>query len=352
MPVKLQVLVVDDSALMRKLISNLLTSDPGIEVVDTAQDGLEAVQKVADLRPDAVTLDVEMPRLGGLEALSQIMQHNPTPVVMLTGLDNPDIALEALQRGAVDFVLKPSGTIAVDLYKIREELIHKVRLARLVNRRKLTDLPKSHASALSSVSPRHGRRPGRRIVVIGASTGGPRAIEYVLAGLPGDLPISVLVVQHMPAGFTHSFAQRLNRQSALHVEEAEDGCRLSPGHVFVAAGGYHMRIHPGGVIRLDQSPPVNGLRPAADLTMIDVARVYGPRSIGVVLTGMGSDGAQGAQAIKAAGGLVVAQDQATSVVYGMPRAASKAGAVDRILPLTDIPAAIVEAAAGELEHQP
>jgi two-component system chemotaxis response regulator CheB len=358
MTIKLQVLVVDDSALMRRLISDLLESDPGIQVVGTARDGQEAVEKVATLRPDVVTMDVEMPRMNGLEALSQIMQKHPTPVVMLTGLDDASVALEAMERGAIDFVLKPSGTISVDLYKIREELINKVRLARLVNLRKLSGEVSPRSPSLpGTVSLDPGRmRP--QAVVIGASTGGPRAVEVVLAALPADLPAAVLVVQHMPAGFTRSFAQRLDQRSPMPVREAEDGHRLAPGHAFVAPGGYHLRVRRGGrgsngVVRLDdRSPPLSGLRPAADVTMGDVADVYGPDSVGVVLTGMGSDGAQGVQRIKAAGGVVIAQDSETSVVYGMPRAAARTGAVDWILPLDEIPAAIVRAVTQKREVDP
>ncbi len=349
MAIKLQVLVVDDSALMRRLISDLLESDPGIEVVGTARDGQEAVEKVRSLRPDVVTMDVEMPRMNGLEALSRIMQDHPTPVVMLTGLDDASIALEAMERGAIDLVLKPSGTISVDLYKIREELISKVRLARLVNLRKATGnmIPRSPAPLATGSFDPHQTRP--QAVVIGASTGGPQAVEFVLAALPAELPAAVLVVQHMPAGFTRSFAQRLDQHSPLRVQEAENGHRLTPGHVFVAPGGCHMRVRRGrrngdGVIRLDdQSPPIGGLRPAADVTMGDIAEVYGSSSVAVVLTGMGADGAQGAQRIKAAGGVVIAQDQETSVVYGMPRAVARAGVVDEVLPLAEIPAAILHA---------
>lgn len=370
MPAKLQVMVVDDSALMRRLISDLLESDHGIEVVGTARDGQEAVEKVAALRPDVITLDVEMPGVNGLEALSQIMRQFSTPVVMLTGLSDADVALEAMERGAVEFVIKPSGTISVDLYKVREELIRKVRLARLANLRKLTWLS-APASVVPPPVPATGSTTSEQCaVIIAASTGGPRAVEHVLEALPGGLPATVLVVQHMPAGFTHSFAQRLDQRTALRVQEAEEGDRVTAGHAFVAPGGYHLRVRPGSrnsgsvlssskgsvlnsskgsIIRLDDSAPVGGLRPAADITMIDVAEVYGIGSVGVVLTGMGSDGARGVQQIKAAGGVVIAQDQETSVVYGMPRAAASTGVVDQVLPLSDIPAAIVRAVTRRLE---
>ncbi|RME86170.1 MAG: chemotaxis response regulator protein-glutamate methylesterase [Caldilineae bacterium] len=353
MSIKLQVLVVDDSALMRRLIGELLESDPGIEVVGTARDGMEAVEKVLELRPDVVTMDVEMPRMNGLDALSQIMQRFPVPVVMLTGLTEAEVALEAMERGAVDFVLKPSGTISMDLHEIRDELVHKVKLARLANLRKLS----SPVLPAPSV-PSYGRRRVRSkhpAVVIGASTGGPRAVESVLAALPGDLPAPVLIVQHMPPGFTRSFAQRLDQRSALAVKEAEGGEALEPGNAFVAPGDFHLRVQAAGSagrVKLEQSPPVNGVRPAVDVTMKDVAEVYGRGAVGVVLTGMGADGAQGAQHIRAAGGIVIAQDQESCVVFGMPRAVIRAGAADRVLPLEDIPAAIVQALAKNREVQP
>jgi len=339
--VKVQVLVVDDSALMRKLICELLESDPNIEVVDTARDGYEAVEKVAKLHPDVVTMDVQMPRMSGLEALSHIMSQCPTPVIILTGLNNPQLAIEALERGAVDFVLKPSGTISMDIYKIRQELIQKVKLAPLVNIRKMVQ--RGITPPLPPLKTPF-RIPGKRVVVIGASTGGPRALNHCLSSLPSHLPAAVLVVQHMPPGFTRSFAERLNRRSPLEVKEAEEGDVILPGRAYVAPGDYHMVVEKRGnqeVIHLDKSPPVKGLRPSADVTMRSVAEVFGAGSIGVILTGMGSDGADGLKAIKERGGITIAQDRSTSIIYGMPRAAVRSGCVDKVLPLGEIPKEIV-----------
>ena len=345
----LKVLVVDDSALMRRLLSELLASEPDIEVVGTARDGAEAVEKTKALRPHVVTMDVQMPHMDGLEALGHIMREVPTPVVILTGLEDEAIALEALSRGAVDVVLKPSGPISVDIAKVKEELVHKVRMARAANIKRLINGPVPGRRPRPPVEPPPTVGPGTRMwaVVIAASTGGPRAVEYVLCSLPGNLPATVLVVQHMPPGFTRSFAERLNRICNLNVREAQDEDVLEPGHAFIAPGGYHMRVARGtrlrGTIHLDQTAPVNGVRPSADVTMMDVARVFGARTVGVVLTGMGADGAQGLLAIREAGGITIAQDQVTSVVYGMPRMAVTVGGARTVLPLEDIPAAIVRA---------
>lgn len=338
---KVQVLVVDDSALMRKLISDLLESDPRIEVVDTARDGVEAIEKTCRLHPDVVTMDIQMPRMSGLDALSHIMGQCPTPVVVLTGLTDPNLAFEALERGAVDFVLKPSGTISVDIYKVRQELVEKVKLATLVNLRKVT-AKIAPASPIALRAP--PGTPGKRAVAVGASTGGPKALDHLLSSLPVGLPAPVLVVQHMPPGFTRSFAERLNQRSPLLVKEAEEGDAVLPGRAYVAPGDHHMLIERQGgreIIRLDKSPRVKGLRPSADVTMRSVADVYGAGSIGVVLTGMGSDGAEGLKAIKERGGVTIAQDRATSIIYGMPRAAVESGCVDKVLPLDKIPGEIV-----------
>jgi len=331
---------------MRKLISDLLESDPRIEVVDTARDGVEAVEKTCRLRPDVVTLDIQMPRMSGLDALSHIMSQCPTPVVVLTGLTNPDLAFEALERGAVDFVLKPSGTISVDIYKVRQELVEKVKLATLVNLRKVVAKVAPAAPIALKAPP---GAPGGRGVAIGASTGGPKALDRLLSSLPAGLPAPVLVVQHMPPGFTRSFAKRLNQRSPLLVKEAEEGDIVLPGRAYVAPGDHHVLIEKQAgreIIRLDKSPRVKGLRPSADVTMRSVAEAYGAGSIGVILTGMGSDGTEGLKAIKEQGGVTIAQDKATSVIYGMPRAAVESGCVDKVLPLNEIPREIVRILAG------
>lgn len=348
---QLDVLVVDDSSLMRKLITDLLESDPGVKVVGTAGDGLEALQQIAALRPDVVTLDVEMPRMSGLEALERIMREMPLPVIMLSGLTRPEVTLTALELGAVDFVLKPSGVISVDLYKIRDELLNKVKIAVLANATKLAR-PARPSLAEAMLPPPLPQPPLTadskqwRVIVVAASTGGPRALEVLLPGLPGGLPAATLVVQHMPKGFTTSLAKRLDKRSELRVREAKDGKVIEPGRAYIAPAGHHLLLDSSRSrnhvrFRLDDSPPVMGLRPAADRLMESAAQVYGQRCIGVVLTGMGSDGTQGIRAIKQRGGQTIAQDQASSVIYGMPRSAAESGFVDQVLPLEAIAAAIV-----------
>lgn len=350
---QLQVLVVDDSKLMRTLITDMLQSDPAINVIGTAKDGIDALYQISALQPDVVTLDVEMPRMTGLEALEHIMREMPLPVVMLSGLNEAEITLKALALGAVDFVVKPSGTISVDLYKVRDELLHKVKVAMFADATKLSPattppsvqehrstppLPPPTTTAVKSAM--------RRLVAIAASTGGPRTLDVLLQNLPGSLPAAILVVQHMPRGFTSSLAERLNTRSDLAVKEAKDGETIAAGQVYIAPAGHHLMLDPSPSpnhvrLLLDDSPPIMRLRPAADLLMTSAAEVYGERCIGVILTGMGSDGTQGIQAIKEYGGYTIAQDRATSVIYGMPRSALNSGFIDQVLPLHEIAPAIV-----------
>lgn len=341
----IDVMIVDDSALMRRIIAGLLESDPHIRVVATAADGQEAIEKLETIRPHVMTLDVEMPRMDGLATLRQIMQYAPVPVVMLSGIKEAATVVRALELGAVEFVAKPSGNISVDLYKVREELITKVKLATLVN---LDRAPESKTGPLIPLvaSPRRPAPGHSWMLAIGASTGGPRALGYLLSRLPADLPAAVLVVQHMPAGFTNSFAQRLNQRSPLHVEEAQDGQAVTVGSAYVAPGGIHMLVEEEcgrPAICLQDTPPVHSVRPSVDVTMASVASLNGARTMGVVLTGMGCDGAEGLARIKAAGGLTLAQDEESSTIFGMPKAAIERGVVDGVLPLSKIPRAIVTA---------
>ena len=349
---QLQVLVVDDSALMRKLITNLLESDPGVRVVGTASDGVEALQQIAALHPDVVTLDVEMPRMSGLEALEQIMRDMPLPVVMLSGLSAPEVTLTALELGAVDFILKPSGTISVDLYKIRDTLLSKVKIATFADVTKLARRTSLSSKAMPSpptrtYPPSKTNSGAQRLVVIAASTGGPRALDSLVQKLPGRLAAAVLIVQHMPKGFTASLAKRLNGRCELEVKEAEEGEAIEKNRVYIAPAGHHLLINPiraskQAQLHLDNSPPVMGLRPAADLLMESAAPIYGPECIGIVLTGMGSDGTKGIKAIKEHGGQTIVQDRASSTIYGMPRSAIESGYADQVLPLDEIVPAVVQ----------
>ncbi len=347
---RLRVLVVDDSMLMRRLIRDLLASDPALEVVGEAPDGITAIRMIHTLLPDVVTLDVEMPGMSGLEVLGYVMSEIPTPVVILSGVQDPDLAMKALALGAMDVVRKPSGTVSVDLYKVGEELIQKVKAAPLSNLRQLRRGVVEPAEAatrreLRPAAPPSVEAPGWAVVV-GASTGGPPALTRLLASIPAGLPAGCLVVQHMPAGFTRSLAKRIDEQSILTVVEAEEGMPFHAGWAYIAPGGYHLVVQAGPNagetwLRLDTSPPKGTLRPAADVTMASAAAGFGPRTLGVLLTGMGDDGAEGFQAIRQAGGRTIAQDRETSLIYGMPRVVAEMGLADQVLPLDEIAQAIV-----------
>lgn len=331
---RVRALVVDDSAFMRRVISDILNSDPEIEVIGYARNGEDAVKKVYDLRPDVVTLDVEMPRLNGLGALSQIMQENPTPVVMLSAYTDRGRreTIEALELGAVDFIAKPSGEISLHLEELKGEILTKVKIAARTKVRKLAKIVKHRPAKLQA-----RRTDGmRKLVVIGASTGGPKAVLEILSKLPSNLPACFLIVQHMPGGFTTSFAKRLNSKSRLRVEEAKNGAALSQGVAYVAPGDYHMLVN-GSSLNVVGGLKLHGVRPAIDFTMESAAIKYGENAVGVLLTGMGIDGAAGMKAIKERGGLTIAQDEETSLVFGMPRAAINLGCVDEVLPLHKIP---------------
>ena len=338
------VLVVDDSAFMRKLISELVASSGEFRVVGTARNGLEAVRKVHALAPDLVTLDIEMPELDGIGALGYIMSEAPRPVVMLSAAatgDASDLTIRALELGAVDFVRKPSGPISIDLTAVREQLLTALRAARKVNLGGVAVLARPRTPrSLPAVEHTDG---ATQVVAIAASTGGPRALAELIPSLRRPLGAAVLVVQHMPPGFTRSLAERLDAQSELTVAEASSGERVQHDRVYVAPGGFHMRVQLSGgspVLELDDSPPIWGVRPSADPLFESVAAIFGERAVGVVLTGMGRDGAAGLRAIHDAGGVGLAQDAATSTIHGMPRAAEAAGGVDHVVPLAAMAALI------------
>ncbi|ADG13439.1 response regulator receiver modulated CheB methylesterase [Methanocaldococcus infernus ME] len=358
---KIRVLVVDDSAFMRKVLSDILNSDPEIEVIGTAKDGVEAVELVQKLEPDVVTMDVEMPRMNGIEAVKKIMEIRPTPIVMVSALtrEGSRATFEALEAGAVDFVPKPSGSISLDIRKIGEEIIRKVKAAaraKVLVRRRISRpttttetiaKPEEKREVVSEVEPLPypDEVLKRMCVIIGSSTGGPPVVTEIISKLPGRMP-PIFVVQHMPPGFTKLFAERIDAVSKLKVKEAEHGERVEANTVYIAPGDYHMLIKKRGsnvYIHLDnQMPKVNGTRPAVDVTAETVAEVYGGKTVGVILTGIGKDGAYGFKKIKEKGGKIIAQSKETCVVFGMPKAVIELGIADAILPPSEIPKAIVK----------
>ena len=317
---------------MRNVISDIINSDPQLQVIGTARDGEEALSKLDVLEPDVITLDIEMPRMDGLSVLKQIMKRKPKPVIMLSALtrEGAIYTLKALDYGAIDYITKPSGNISLDLHTIKNEIISKIKMAASANLPKLKIKPISIESC----------ELGDNVVAIGASTGGPQALTYVLTSLPQNTP-PILIVQHMPESFTKSFAERLDKLCKFKVKEAEEGDYISKDLVLIAPGGFHMTVSKTGQIRLNRTPPIHGVRPAVDPMMTSVARFYKSRAVGVILTGMGRDGAYGMKKIKEYGGVTIAQDEETSVVFGMPKAAIEEGCVDVVLPLHKIPIEIM-----------
>ena len=341
------VLVVDDSAFMRRIITRIVDDSREFRVIGTARDGVEALAKIHALEPQIVTLDVEMPELDGLQALGYIMSETPRPVVMLsaaTTQGDVDLTLRCLELGAVDFVRKPSGPVSIDLDRVAETLLTALRAAREVNLGGVQILARPRFVPPSPLVARpHG---ATMAVVIAASTGGPRALAEVIPGLPAELDAAVLVVQHMPAGFTRSLAARLNSMSRLPVAEGVDGEPVLSKRVYLAPGGLHMRVvtDDGGqrCISLDGSAPVWGVRPSADPLFRSAAEQFGSAVVGVVLTGMGRDGADGLSIIRGAGGKGVVQDRATSTIYGMPQAALQRAGAECVVPLAGVAGAVVE----------
>lgn len=345
----IRVLVVDDSAFMRKMITQILTSDPGIEVTATARNGADALKKLTSTEVDVITLDVEMPVMNGLDTLRELMAVNPKPVIMLSSRTKrgSEITFQALALGAVDFVPKPSGEISLDIDTIAQELIAKVKAAagaRVV-------AYKSSPQPEKTVTPPPPRKPVQTtvprgiaadtVVIIGSSTGGPKALEQVIASIPKDIPAGFLIVQHMPQPFTKSFAERLNGIGELAVKEAEEGDVVQNGMALLAPGSFHMVVDQDKRIRLNQDPPVQFVRPSIDVTMASLPEVFGSRIVGVILTGMGRDGADGMGLIKNAGGLTIAQDRLTSTIYSMPKAVADEGHADYILSLDRIGESII-----------
>lgn len=346
---QISVLIIDDSFFMRKLLTEILESDERIKVVGTAKNGREGLKKIKELRPKVVTLDYEMPEWNGIETLRKIMQEQATAVIMLSAYTREDaeVTLQALREGAVDYVLKPSGPISWDIEQIKHEIIKKVKAASLIDITKLKELLRKKAKKLI-----FGRKIPLldKVVVIGASTGGPQVLEMILKQFPRDIPSSILVVQHMPNFFTKLFAERLNSICDIQVKEAEQGEIIKKGIAYIAPGGWHMRVKSKdsdtgskiGIIELTKESPVDNLRPSIDVLMKSVAKEYKNNAVGVILTGMGEDGTEGIRAINEAGGKTIAQDEKSSLIFGMPKRAIETGAVRDILTVDKIAGRILE----------
>jgi len=340
---RIRVLVVDDSAFARKVVREVLSSDEAIEVVGIARDGLDALEMIAALRPDVVTLDLLMPNLDGLgvlRALSGI--PGPRCVVVSTSDEQSDLAIQALQEGAVELVHKPTALATDRLYDLSYELVSKVKAAFAAHHPALR-----RPGGLPIEDARANERPASRVraVVIGTSTGGPQALTHLLAQLPPDLPVPLAMVLHIPAGYTAALAKRLDDLCSIDVAEAYDGIVLRPGLAVLSRGGVHMKIERQGTVcrvRLDMAPAGTPHRPSVDVLFESASHVYGPQLLGIVLTGMGQDGLEGARAIRAGGGMVFSEAAASCVVYGMPRAVYEAGLSDRAVPLDAMATAITQ----------
>jgi two-component system chemotaxis response regulator CheB len=356
-PKKFRVLVVDDSAFMRKVLETIFNADEQLQVVGHAKDGREAIALSESLKPDVITMDLNMPHMDGLQATAHIMTNNPRPIVVVSSESKEGAAstLKSLELGAIDFVAKPSGGIDLDMQSVKEDLLRKVRVAakvrvvRTASRLAHAVQAPPKAATPGAATPAKPAAPASAaadnlrfpVVVLGASTGGPATVMRLAPGFTREFPAAVILVQHMPASFTSQYALQLAEFTGIRVKEAEPNDALQPGTLYVCPGGQHLRVSPTGRIQLDAtSGRIEGYLPNIDVTMESVAAYAGQMSIGVILTGMGSDGARGARLIKQAGGLVIAQDEATSVIFGMPAEVIKAGVVDETLGIDDIYAAI------------
>ncbi len=343
----IKVLVVDDSAFMRKVISDILESSGEIKIVGTAKDGKEALEKAKTLNPDVITLDVEMPVMDGLTCLKELQKVTGARVLMLSShtKSGANMTLDSLAAGAIDFVTKPTGLFDITGDEKKQEIIDKIKMAKAI-KKSSTTLEKTEIRQYKKVSPVKSNTL-KTVIAIGTSTGGPKALQEVIPLIPGDIPAAILIVQHMPPGFTKSLAERLNILSELTVKEAEDGDTIKPGMAYVAPGDYHMTV--GGTegtglkIILTKDPPAGGHRPAVNVMMNAVAKTGFSNVIAVIMTGMGSDGSEGIKNIKTSNkGFIISQDEKSCVVYGMPRAAALTGIVDSVVPLKKIADEIVK----------
>jgi two-component system, chemotaxis family, protein-glutamate methylesterase/glutaminase len=353
---KIKVLVVEDSSLARKIITDILSSDPEIEVVGTANNGQTAIYKNDSLKPDVITMDIEMPVMDGLESLRHIMEKNPKPVLMLSVLTKhgAEETFKALEYGAVDFIPKPASNLTITLKEVADLLIEKVKSVykseiKIPVKKITPEIKKAEDHTKSDFSKEiisiAGKETSIKVVGIGTSTGGPSALAGIFKCFPENFPCPVLVVQHMPEGFTKAFAERLDSNSGLKVKEAEDGDKIIPGHGYIAPGHSHIKIELKNgekILKLEHSEKVSGHMPSIDVLFNSIADNYGRDAVCVIMTGMGQDGAKGILKVKKNGGRTIAQDEESSVVYGMNRVAVQMGAIDEIVPLAGIPETIVK----------
>ena len=340
----IKVLIVDDSAFARYNISKYICSDEQITVVGTSHDGYDAIKKVKSLKPDVVTMDIEMPHLDGLQALERIMADCPTPTIMLSSLtsEGAEATIKALELGAADFFLKPSLTSSEDKNLLFSELIKKIKQISRINVKRLIQ-KREIIYKKEPIERKNIRQPLKsdsgditKIIIIGSSTGGPRSLYQIIPTIPSTIPAAILIVQHMPPKFTGTMAERLNELSNIHIKEAQTGDGIVAGRALIAPGGYHMIVGQNKKVLITEDKPRSGLRPAVDVTMESAVNVYGRLCAGVILTGMGHDGTEGASLIKAAGGTVIAQDEESCVVFGMPRSVIENGLANKVVPLNKI----------------
>lgn len=346
----IRVVVVDDSAFMRKAIGTMLENDPEITVAGTAKNGQEGLELVRQLDPDVVTLDIEMPVMDGLTTLRHIMMEMPRPVLMISSLtvEGAEATLKALDAGAVDFIPKKLSRVSLEIINIEKDLQAKVKAVAKRPRTARALRPRSAPPVVAPSWSTAARSSLRTVVAVGVSTGGPPAVQSILSQLPADFPATILIAQHMPQAFTGAFAKRLNSLSPLDITEAQDGDPMAPGKVYVAPGGSHLRVRRDGmryVVEVSAEPAESLYKPSANELIASVAEHLGPRAVGLMLTGMGSDGLEGSKKLKSAGGRILAQSDATCVVYGMPKAVVDAGLADQVVDLADIPSALMAALA-------
>lgn len=352
---KIRVIVVDDSALVRSMLTEIINRQPDMECIAAASDPLVAREMIRNMNPDVITLDVEMPRMDGIDFLSKLMRLRPMPVVMVSTLTErgADVTLKALELGAIDFVAKPKIGVADGLRQLADDITDKIRIASKARINRLPSAPTAASATATSTNtpvikptggPSMGRLSTEKLIFIGASTGGTEATKEVLMALPADCP-GVVITQHMPPGFTKNYAARLDGLCRISVKEAQDGERILPGHAYIAPGGLHLSVERSGanyIARVQDGDPVNRHKPSVEVLFKSAARVVGPNAIGIMLTGMGADGAKAMREMRDAGAYCVAQDEASCIVFGMPREAIAAGAVQEVLPLTKIAGHIVD----------